>query len=437
MRFPAWETALRILNPAQLRAPTTTTMALNTCELEAADISNVLADQNPILRNEMINYLALEEPFLNLMDGGTVENNIGEEIKTLVTSRTVLNKSLTEPEFTNLAEACLLGDDVAEHGSTEFTTQLQIDNGRGPNICVNQARHKVVESFRIQTENLKSAIKTYIAADNRGSVVRLSGLKAVAYAGGNPWNTTNGGYNQVSAAFPNDGLPTSDISFKYVKGLTNRMRDEFSPELFGTGSDAHFVLSGGTVILDKIREETGFKADLHAVVSGGFSDARKALERYAFIDYNVRGLKFAIDQQPLRFNEVDGNGYPVWIEPLVRVSTDYGVEARVNPDWVNALHEAAMLWSKGAFKRLVPKSYLGEPGSQMKFPAQMYFGEIQWHNVIDNTCNPWGDIGWHKWRIARAFQARRPHGVIPILFKRCNEDYGLDTCEAFSSDLVV
>lgn len=412
-------------------------MAFNTCELTNGDINNALAKQNPVLRNEMISYLALEEPFLNLLDGGTVENNIGEEIKTLVTSRTVLNKSLTEPQFTDLSAACLLGADAAEYGQTEFTTKLQIDNGVGPTICTNQARNVVQESFRIQTENLKNAIKTYIAADNRGSVVRLSGLKAVAYSGGNPWNTTNGGYNQISATFPNSGLPTSAISFKYVKGLTNRMRDEFSPELFGSGSDAHFVLSAGMGILDVLREETGFSADLHSVVEGGFGNARSALERYAFIDYNVRGLKFAIDQQPLRFDTVDGNGYPVFIEPLIATSVDYGREARVNPDWVNAAYEVAILWSKGAFKRLVPKSYLGEPGSQMKFPAQMYFGDIKWHNVIDSTCNMWGDMGFHKWRIARAFQARRPHGVIPILFKRCNEDYGLGTCPAYSSDLVV
>lgn len=412
-------------------------MAFNTCELTNDEVNTIIAKQNPVLRNEFVSFIALEEPFSNLIDGGTVDNNIGEEIKTLVTSRTVLNKSLTEPQFTALSAACLLGSDAAEYGQTEFTTKLEIDNGRGPNICTNQARNTVEESFRIQTENLRNAIKTYIAADNRGAVMRLSGLKAVAYAGGNPWNTTNGGYNQVQAAFPNAGLPTAAISFKYVKGLTNRMRDEFSPELFGSGSDSHFVLSAGMGILDVLREETGLKADLHAVVQGGSGDARSALERFAFIDYNVRGLKFAIDQQPLRFDTVNGVGYPNWIEPLIRTSTDFGVESRVNPDWVNAKYEAAMLWSKGAFKRLVPKSYVGEPGSGMKFPAQMYFGQIQWHNVVDNSCNEWGDIGWHKWRIARAFQARRPHGVVPILFKRCNEDYGLGTCPAFSSDLVV
>ena len=413
-------------------------MAFNTCELEASDINDVLANQNTILRNEFINYLALEEPFLSLVDGGTVENNIGEEITSLVTSRTVLNKSLTAPVFTDLTDACLLGSDASEMGSTAFTTKLQIDQGRGPNICVNQARHKVVESFRIQTENLKAAIKTYMAADNRAAVSSLSGLKAVAYAGGNPWNTTNGGYNQVGVDFPNDGLPTSTVSFKYLKGMVNRLRNELSPELFGSGADAYNVFSGSTEILDVIREQSDFNGNLKSSVEGGFSKAERALNGYSFVDYNVQGLKFAIDQQPRRFNEVDGDGNPVWIEPLIAVTTDYGREARVNPDWVYALYEEGILWSKGAFKRLVPKSYTGEAGSGIKFPAQMYFGELQWHNVIDNSCNQFGDIGWHKWRMARAFQARRPHTAIPILYKRCPGDYGLDTCESsISSDLVV
>jgi hypothetical protein len=226
------------------------------------------------------------------------------------------------------------------------------------------------------------------------------------------------------------------VSFKYLKGLINRLTDEFSPELFGSGSDAHFVFSGSSEVLDVIREQTGLKADLHAVVTGGFGDARKALERYMFIDYNVRGLKFAVDQQPLRFNTVNGAGYPVFIEPLVATTADYGREAQVNPDWTTALYEVGILWSKNSFRRLVPKSYTGEGG--MKFPAQMYFGDLQWHNVIDTACNLWGDIGFHKYRIARAFQARRPHGVVPILYKRCPGNYGLEVCTTpISSDLVV
>jgi hypothetical protein len=40
------------------------------------------------------------------------------------------------------------------------------------------------------------------------------------------------------------------------------------------------------------------------------------------------------------------------------------------------------------------------------------------------------------YQIVRAFQARRPHGVIPIIYKRCSQDLGLTSCSGVS-DVIV
>jgi hypothetical protein len=307
---------------------------------------------------------------------------------------------------------------------------LETLRGQGPTICLNQARYAVLDSYRIAEQNLKDAIKTLNAADIRSQLVELSGVKAVLRATATSLGQIlTGGYNQVSVNFLG-GLPTSAVSHKFLVALSNYMRDNLSPEFFGSGAGQHFVFIGSSSQVEVLRNEAGIKQEQLSIVSGGNGEEKDALKKYAFIDYPYRGIKLAIDQQPLRFDTVNGSGMPNFIEPLVRTVTDYGVENMTNPDWVNAQYEVGFLLSKGTFKRLVPERFTGE--GTMKFSPQFVMGELDWHYQLDSTCNVWGDFGFHKYQIVRAFQARRPHGVIPILYKRCAEDLGLSTCTSLT-----
>lgn len=404
------------------------------CTLEPSDFSTGIANQVSVLRNEMIRYIALNDPYANIVDGGSTPNNMGETIRTLVTNRMVTNQSLTQPSFSDTIDQCGVIGPAAENGQTEFTTQLQTMRGKGPTICLQQARYSVLESYRIAEQNMKDAIKALNAADIRNQLLTLSGVKVVLKAGATSLGQIlTGGYNQTSVDFLG-GLPTSPVSHKFLVVLSNYMRDNLSPEFFGSGAGAHFVFVGSSSTIEVLRNEAGVKADLLALVTGNEGAAQDEIKKYAFIDYPYRGLKLAIDQQPLRFNTVDGDGFPVLIQPLVRTVADYGVENATNPDWVNADYEVNFLISKGTFKRLVPERYVGE--GSMRFPAQFVMGELNWTNILDNICNPRGEFGYHLYDITRAIQAKRPHGVIPILSKRCAEDLGLSTCEALTDTSI-
>lgn len=401
-----------------------------TCSLGPSDYSSGIASQVAQLRNEAIRYIALQDPYANLVDGGTTPNNNGETIRTLVTNRMVTNQSLTAPVFSPTIEQCGVVGPKSEFGQTEFTTSLETMRGQGPTICLNQARYAVLDSYRIAEQNLKDAIKTLNAADIRSQLLTLSGVKAVLKSNATSLGQLlTGGYNQVAVDFLG-GVPTSPVSHKFLVALSNYMRDNLSPEFFGDGAGQHFVFIGSSSQIEVLRNEAGVKADLLALVTGNEKAAQDEIKKYAFIDYPYRGIKLAIDQQPLRFNTVDGDGFPVLIEPLVRTVTDYGVENATNPDWVNADYEVGFLVSKGTFRRLVPERFVGE--GTFKFTPQFVMGELDWHYQLDNVCNVWGDFGFHKYQIVRAFQARRPHGVIPILYKRCAEDLGLSTCTSLT-----
>lgn len=405
-----------------------------TCSLTPEDYSAGIALQVAQLKHDAIRFNMLNDPYSNLVEGGTTGNNIGETIKTLVTDRLVTNQSLTEPSFSPTIEQCGTVGPKAEYGQTLFETSLETLRGQGPNVCVNQARYSVLDSYRLAEQNLKDAIKTVNAADIRANLTRLSGVKAVLRANASSLGQIlTGGYNQVSVPFLG-GLPTSPVSHKFLIALSNYMRDHLSPEFFGSGAGQHFVFISSSTQTEVLRNEAGLKQEMLGLVSGSDSESATALKKYAFIEYPYRGIKLAIDQQPLRFNTVNGQGYPNFIEPLVRTATDFGHINSVNLDWVNAEYEVGFLVSKGAFKRLVPERYTGE--GTMKFDPQFIFGELAWHYQIDSICNVWGDFGFHKYQIVRAFQARRPHGVIPVLYKRCAEDLGLTTCASLTDTSI-
>src|SRR6478736_3921134 len=110
-----------------------------TCTLTPSDFSSGIASQVAILRNETIRYIALNDPYANLVDGGTTPNNMGETIRTLVTNRMVTNQSLTDPAFSPTIDACGTVGPKAEFGQTEFVTALETMRGQGPTICLNQS----------------------------------------------------------------------------------------------------------------------------------------------------------------------------------------------------------------------------------------------------------------------------------------------------------
>lgn len=403
-------------------------MATSYCDLTPEQYSQGIANQVSSLRQEVIRYLALNDPYANLIDGGTTQNNAGTEIKTLVTNRMVTGQSLTRPAFTDTQDVCNTSGPQAKFGQTEFTTKLQTLRGEGPIICLNQARYAVIDSYRVAEQNLKDAVKSLNSADIRAQLLTLSGVKAVLNTGATSLGQIlTGGYNQVAVNFLG-GVPSAPVTHKFLVALTNYMRDNLSPEFFGDGAGQHFVYIGSSESVEMLRNEAGLKQEVLAAVQGSFKDAKDAMQKYTFAEYPYRGIKMAIDQQPLRFNTVNGSGFPNFIEPLVETVTDYGVENATNPDWVNAQYEVGFLVSKGTFKRLVPERFVGE--ATFKFDAQFVMGELVWHYAKDN-CNKWGDFGQHLYQFQRAFQARRPHGVIPILMKRCAQDLGLDvTCDS-------
>lgn len=406
-------------------------MAVAACnDIETA--ANLVANQASLLRDTLITTIALKSPWANLLPSGTVENNIGENITSLVTPRAVIGQSLTTPVFGDLSASCGTNGQETAWGQYQYVTKLQLLRGRSQDICVNAARFTVINSFRTAVESLKQEILELWNADVRAQVRDLSGVKAVILATDDTvTEALTGGIWQVNAPW-RGVLPTAAITFNWLKQLYNYAVARLSPELFGSGMDQYALVVGSSEIIDKLRNEAGVNSALVAATTGGYtSDGKNALFAPLWIDSNFRGIKFAVDYVPLRYNVNDGSGEPVWIDPYTSGSADYGYTASNNVAWDNAQFELAFMVFKNAFRRLVPQRYVGE--GDMKFGDQLFGGQLQWIYRPDNTCNTWGDFGKFQYQIARAYESLRPMTVIPIAYKRCAYELGLTACSDFSS----
>jgi len=262
-----------------------------------------------------------------------------------------------------------------------------------------------------------------------------SGVKFVADANRTLATMLAGGRNQVSTPFPSF-LPNAPMSFKALIKLAEIMREDFRVPHFSSGGSQYYTVITSVAQNEKFRNESEFRDTILARTQGGFMEGVEAIEAYKFVDMIQRGFLFGTDQEPLRYNDIDGAGQPILLEPTIEVPGDFGEDNIANPDWTNASFEIGFLIAKDSFRRLVPEAFVGE--GTFKFAPQMVMGELEWVFRKDNDENLHGDFGFHIYQVTRAYESVQPHAVIPFAYQRCVDDLGLVICpDSTDTDLSL
>jgi hypothetical protein len=380
-----------------------------------------IPQQIPQLKLSITAYQMLNSPWLNTIEGGVVESNQGETLRTLTPGRMVTNQSYAAPAFTRFLGECNPSGASAEFGSTEYNSFLEQLAGEGPVICMANARSTVLGMYADAEKRLQEGINELKGQDISNVYSQRAGFKIRVLAGNPSFaDIASGGEWQVDVAYPT-GVPTGYLTWSLLRRIDTYVKENFAVQLFGNGSDAHSVFIGSSDAVEILRNDTSLKGDFNIATQGSFKDAKDATFKYQFIDVAYRGIKFAIDHKNKRFNTLDGDGNPIFIEPYINQVADNGVIRVTNPAWVDAQYEVGFLVYKGAFKYNVPKQYLGE--GSFKFAPQFTSGQIEWYNVKQD-CNKFGDRGNHIYRIIRSIHPVVPHAVVPLLIKRCATGWG-------------
>jgi hypothetical protein len=380
-------------------------------------------DTNRVL-GQIAKALAYNSPWVNVLEGGVFPAGVSDTVRSVVQDQALPADSLVRPSFVTTATLCAPIDSQDDVATTEYTYSLGTKRGIGPKVCVKNGFAAYKGSYSMAEDSLKKLMVQYMNTDVRATLHDRSGTKAVAGLSSAYAFTQlfSGGEAQIDVPYPN--IPAADIgqlTFSFLHAVARYKKDTVLDEMFSDGTiGAHYKFIGSVDIIEQFRQELGVKETLLSLTNGSFKSGERALTAYSWETFgNYRGISFGIDQRVLRASGLDINGQPIFVEPFIGVATTNGTAARVNPAWVAAPFEVGFLIGAGSFKRLVPERYVGE--GSFKFAPQLTMGELQWHYELDNCENMYGDFGWHKYEITRAYQPLRPQAVTPILYQRCQQ----------------
>lgn len=376
--------------------------------------------------------LAANSPYVNILEGGTFPSGVSDEIRTSVQMQAAPGDSLALPTFVCDTELCGTQGSQDLTDSIDFTARLESKRGKGPRVCVKKGYASYKSSYLAAEDSLKKLVTQYINADVRAQLYLRSASKFTAVAGYDFDSLfTGGNETDIGVKFA-PILPSGPMSFKALHYLARYLKENLFADMFDAGGEGqmHFRFVGSSDIVDKFREEAGVKEVLLSLTNGSFKFGEQSLRGYGWETAGAyRGISFGIDQRPLRATGFNGSGTLNLVDPLTVVTnvSKNTAYAKVNTAWTGADYEVGFLFAQRSFRRLVPERYVGE--GSFKFAPQLHMGELDWHYQIDNDCNAFGDFGWHQYQITRAYQPERPQFVVPILFKRCPGDLGLEECD--------
>lgn len=402
----------------------------------ASDAADFASKDTQRLVGSIAKCLAANSPFINVLGGGTFPSGISDEVRSSVQLQAAPGDSLAVPTFVNDTDVCGTNGNEDKVSTTEYTYRLKSKRGRGPRVCVKKGYAAFKDSYTRAEDSLGKLVTQYINADVKYNTYRLSASKFVV-ASGWSFNSlfTGGNETDLEQEFVNLA-PTAQLTFAGVHRIARHMREVLFAEPYANGNSAgaHFRLIGGSELIESFREESGVKDVLVALTNGSYDMGKVSLAAYSWdVAPAYRGIGFGIDQRPLRYNMVDNDGWPVLIDPVTVVTGSNGkAYAKASETWLAADYEIALLFAQNSFERLVPEKYVGE--GSFRFAPQLHAGELQWHYQIDNDCNTWGDYGWHKYQITRAYRPVRPQHVVAIAFKRCEADMGFEACSVTSEE---
>lgn len=390
-------------------------------EIDPTTVQDFAAKDVNRLRGQVIRAVVQKSPWVDVLEGGTLESGISDVQRISVQERAAINQSLVRPSFTLDTQVCGTTGAEAEVGETEYTYQLATNRGKGPLVCIKGMWSAFKTAYAAAEQSIRSQIVQLNNADVRINLVDRSGCKVVCQSGASFSQMFDGGVQAIDTPFPTL-TPNALPNIKLLQAISRYMREVLLVETWdAAGGEMTFKLIGSSDMIDFLRDDADVRSDQRYIAAGSYNIGKDNLIRYTW-EGPYRGLQFGIDPEPLRFDTMT-DGVPNYIEPQIQIQTTKGIANRPNPQWVRAKYEVCVLMGKQSFMKLAPETYTGE--GSWKFPAQGVSGELMWLNQRDNDKNVWQDFGRHYYQFSRAYKPIRPHAVCAIAYARQQVNFSL------------
>ena len=402
---------------------------------DPSDISDIASKDTNRIVGTIAKALAANSPYMNVIGGGVFPSGTSDAIRSVVQMQAAPGDSFALPEFVCDTEICGQVGSQELTDTVDFSVRLESKRGQGPKICVKKGYSAFKGSYVMAEDALKKLVTQYINADIRAQLYLRSASKFTANANYDFNSLFTGGKETDLGVQFAPFLPTGPMTFKALHYIARYLKEVLFGEWYSQDKGMpHFRFIGGSDQIEYFRSEIGVQNVMMALTTGGYKLGETSLTAYSFEQSPAyRGIAFGVDQRPLRATGFKEDGTLDLVDPVTIVSngTKNTAYAIPNPAWLNADYEVGVLIADGSFERLVPERYVGE--GSFKFAPQLHMGELEWHYIMDNQCNQWGDFGWHRYQITRAYKPLRPQHIIPLLYKRCKADLGLVSCNDTSA----
>lgn len=112
--------------------------------------------------------------------------------------------------------------------------------------------------------------------------------------------------------------------------------------------------------------------------------------------------------------------------PYIAVQTTQGSKWDIDPYYEAAEFEDTIIFHQDVFTNLVPKP-ITAAGSNVTFDAVSYMGDFKWKNILNETTNPDGTLGYFRAILSSGSKPIRPEWGYVIRHKRATTALALDT----------
>jgi hypothetical protein len=353
--------------------------------------------------------------WMNIVRRGEWLPGMGTTIKTLVYERSAPTDAQPTWNAIEVADgqeggSCLPASTRISVASTTREFSLARRVLEGPDICNIDS----MPSFALQ-QQLESTLG--ILADYarieweiryRHEYFRLCQTKVVLDSATTPTTTTT-----MATTYP-AVAPSLPLHIKILRSLSiDLMRD-------GAGADA-LLRRNGAPLLNVIasNESIGNIIQQNAEIREDIRHSNQAniLINGFGISHSYGEFVFLADPFPRRFEEAGGVFTEVAAFSLT--SATKGQKAIVNSSWKTATVEETFIFDPNVVKFLIPRPPTA-PAANVQFDPVRFTGEVKLMNILDRTCNPDGNIVYHRMNMAAASMPGEPERGVAIAHLRCS-----------------
>lgn len=351
---------------------------------------------------------------LSLIPRGEWISAMGTSINKLIYERTA---PTTLQTWTDIAVvdgqeggSCLPPTTRVAVGSTNRSFTLQQSAFRGPDICNIDA----MSSFDLYNQLASTAgilgdfVKLVWEQRYREEYFRLSQTKIVLDDCTDPERT-----DTMATTYP-AVCPTQPLHL----GILRSLSIEFYRD--GAGADALLRGDGGAPLLMVLTdsESAGNIKFTNMEVREDIrnSNQNNMLVRNFGISYSFEGFVFLIDSFPRRF--VCNAGVYTQVQPFDVTAASKGQKAVVRSAWKTAPVSESFIFDRDVMTILIPRPPTS-PHPDFQFNPVNFMGVLKLMNILDEACNPDGNIIHHRMRLASASEPNMIERGAAIAHLRC------------------